>query len=105
MAPAWPVLDVGAFETATGWTANPAGTDTATLGQWVRGDPAATTSSGAKQLGTNDVEGARQVALKQHPIGRLGVPEDVVGAIDFLTGPGAAFLTGATLTVDGGGAT
>jgi aminopeptidase S len=40
------------FETATGWTANPAGTDTATLGQWVRGDPAATTSSGAKQLGT-----------------------------------------------------
>ncbi|MEV0622960.1 M28 family peptidase [Nonomuraea sp. NPDC050404] len=40
------------FETANGWTVNPAGTDTATLGQWERGDPAATTSSGAKQLGT-----------------------------------------------------
>jgi len=40
------------FETATGWTANPTGTDTATLGAWERGDPAATTSSGAKQLGT-----------------------------------------------------
>ncbi|WP_336215623.1 M14 family zinc carboxypeptidase [Nonomuraea sp. LPB2021202275-12-8] len=40
------------FETATGWTVNPNGTDTATLGQWERGDPAATTSSGAKQLGT-----------------------------------------------------
>ncbi|MBB3727660.1 M14 family metallopeptidase [Nonomuraea dietziae] len=40
------------FETATGWTVNPGGTDTATLGQWERGDPAATTSSGAKQLGT-----------------------------------------------------
>ncbi|WP_346433977.1 M14 family zinc carboxypeptidase [Nonomuraea composti] len=40
------------FETATGWTANPAATDTATLGQWERGDPEATTSSGAKQLGT-----------------------------------------------------
>ncbi|GAA3443770.1 hypothetical protein Pve01_35670 [Planomonospora venezuelensis] len=40
------------FETATGWTANPGGTDTATLGQWERGDPAATSSSGAKQLGT-----------------------------------------------------
>ena len=40
------------FETATGWTTNPAGTDTATTGVWERGDPAATTSSGAKQLGT-----------------------------------------------------
>ncbi|MEV0997491.1 M14 family metallopeptidase, partial [Nonomuraea sp. NPDC050202] len=40
------------FETATGWTANPSATDTATLGQWERGDPEATTSSGAKQLGT-----------------------------------------------------
>ena len=40
------------FETATGWTTNLAGTDTATAGQWVRGDPATTTSSGTKQLGT-----------------------------------------------------
>ncbi|HCT78224.1 MAG TPA: zinc carboxypeptidase [Micromonosporaceae bacterium] len=40
------------FETATGWTVNPNGTDTATTGQWERGDPEATTSSGAKQLGT-----------------------------------------------------
>ena len=28
------------FETATGWTANPSGTDTATTGAWERGDPA-----------------------------------------------------------------
>ncbi|MET8007424.1 M14 family zinc carboxypeptidase [Nonomuraea glycinis] len=40
------------FETATGWAANPNGTDTATAGQWERGDPAATSDSGAKQLGT-----------------------------------------------------
>lgn len=40
------------FEAATGWTANPNGTDTATTGLWERGDPEATTSSGAKQLGT-----------------------------------------------------
>ena len=40
------------FETANGWTTNASSTDTATTGQWVRGDPAATTSSGAKQLGT-----------------------------------------------------
>jgi len=41
------------FETATGWVTNPNGTDTATTGQWVRGDPAATSSgTTALQLGT-----------------------------------------------------
>ncbi len=40
------------FETATGWTANPNGTDTATTGTWERADPAATTSGVALQLGT-----------------------------------------------------
>lgn len=40
------------FETAKGWTVNPGGTDTATTGAWERGDPATTTSSGTKQLGT-----------------------------------------------------
>ncbi len=40
------------FETSTGWTTNANGTDTATTGAWERGDPEATTSSGAKQLGT-----------------------------------------------------
>src|SRR5687767_6151662 len=40
------------FETSKGWTANAGGTDTATAGAWERGDPAATSSNGAKQLGT-----------------------------------------------------
>jgi aminopeptidase S len=40
------------FETATGWTTNPNGTDTASTGAWERGDPQTTTSSGTKQLGT-----------------------------------------------------
>lgn len=40
------------FETNLGWLANPNGTDTATTGRWERGDPEATNSSGAKQLGT-----------------------------------------------------
>ncbi|MEU1358981.1 M14 family metallopeptidase [Micromonospora zamorensis] len=47
------------FETATGWTINPSGTDTATLGAFERGAAQATTSSGAKQLtpyaGSNDL--------------------------------------------------
>ncbi len=40
---------------------------------------------------------ARRTAL-----GRLGKPEDVAGAIDFLTGKSARFNTGQTLKVDGG---
>jgi hypothetical protein len=40
------------FETDRGWTRNAGGTDTATTGLWERGDPQATNSSGAKQLGT-----------------------------------------------------
>jgi hypothetical protein len=38
--------------TTGGWTANAGGTDTATTGAWQRADPAATSSGGAKQLGT-----------------------------------------------------
>lgn len=40
------------FETDLGWFPNPDGTDTATSGQWERGDPQSTYSSGPKQLGT-----------------------------------------------------
>ncbi len=40
------------FETNKGWTTNPSGTDTATTGQWERGNPEDTNSSGPKQLGT-----------------------------------------------------
>jgi hypothetical protein len=48
------------FETANGWTTNAGGTDTATTGQWQRGNPQGTNSSGAKQLdatvsGSNDL--------------------------------------------------
>ena len=35
-------------------------------------------------------------------MGRLGRPEDIAGAILFLTGRGGAYTTGAILPVDGG---
>jgi 3-oxoacyl-[acyl-carrier protein] reductase len=41
---------------------------------------------------------ARRTAL-----GRLGLPADVVGAVEFLTTPAAGFITGQVLTIDGGG--
>ena len=37
-----------------------------------------------------------------HPVGRLGVPEDVAGVVAFLASDDAAFVTGASLLVDGG---
>lgn len=40
------------FESATGWTVNPNGTDTATTGNWERGDPEQVDYNGPKQLGT-----------------------------------------------------
>ena len=49
-------------------------------------------------------EGSRERIVRRTPLGRLGLPEDVVGAIDFLTGARSAFITGQTLTIDGGSA-
>jgi len=46
----------------------------------------------------------RERIVRRTPLGRLGDTADIVGTIDFLTSPGAAFVTGQTLTVDGGGA-
>ena len=36
------------------------------------------------------------------PLGRIGLPVDVAGATCFLLSDLAAFITGTTLTVDGG---
>ncbi len=63
---------------------------------------AQTFASRAKQLGTNDVDGARNTALKQHPIGRLGLPDDIALGIVFLASDDAGFMTGSGMVVDGG---
>jgi 3(or 17)beta-hydroxysteroid dehydrogenase len=58
--------------------------------------------SRATQTGSNDVEAARDVAIRQHPIGRLGVADDIAKGIVFLASDDAGFMTGAGLVVDGG---
>jgi 3-oxoacyl-[acyl-carrier protein] reductase len=47
-------------------------------------------------------EDQRAGILAGTPLGRLGEPEDVAGAVAFLCSPEAAFITGAVLSVDGG---
>ena len=56
----------------------------------------------ATQTGTNDTEAAKQVALRGHPIGRLGHPDDIAAGIVFLASDDAGFMTGSGLVVDGG---
>jgi 3-oxoacyl-[acyl-carrier protein] reductase len=36
------------------------------------------------------------------PLGRIGEPQEIALAVDFLCGPGGAYITGQTLVVDGG---
>lgn len=45
---------------------------------------------------------AREAMLSRTPLGRLGEPEDMVGTALYLLSPGAAFVTGQIMYVDGG---
>ena len=56
----------------------------------------------ARQLGSNDTEATKRVSTSMHPIGRLGVANDIAKGILFLASDDASFMTGAGLVVDGG---
>ena len=45
---------------------------------------------------------ARDAMLANTPLGKLGDPEDIAGAVRFLCSDEAAFITGEVLLVDGG---
>jgi 3-oxoacyl-[acyl-carrier protein] reductase len=52
---------------------------------------------------TRDLDATQRAALiGQIPLARLGAVEDIAGAVAFLAGPAAAYITGATLHVNGG---
>lgn len=52
---------------------------------------------------THDLpEAARDALMQQIALGRLGTPGDIAPVVRFLAGPGAAYMTGQVLVVDGG---
>jgi NAD(P)-dependent dehydrogenase (short-subunit alcohol dehydrogenase family) len=48
------------------------------------------------------LEEQKHATWEQQAIKRLGEPEDVTGAVLFLTSDAASFITGQALAVDGG---
>jgi 3-oxoacyl-[acyl-carrier protein] reductase len=47
-------------------------------------------------------EDQRDKLLESIPLGRIGTPEDVAGAVAFLAGPEAGYITGEVLRINGG---
>lgn len=49
-----------------------------------------------------DTPGLADPFLPEYPLGRLGEPEDMAGAVRFLAGPESGWITGQCLAIDGG---
>ena len=63
--------------------------------------PGFTMSEGVKE-NEEVVTALRDVSLASRTLKRDQEPEDVVGAVVFLCGPGSTFVTGQTMVIDGG---
>ena len=47
-------------------------------------------------------ENVKTTVISQIPLARFGEPDDIAAAVSFLAGPESKYITGQTLTVDGG---
>jgi aminopeptidase S len=86
------------FESATGWTADPGGTDTATAGRWERGDPQATTSGGVNTQPADTVSGSNALVTGA-AAGASAGENDVDGGTTSIQSPVIALPTDSTLTL------
>lgn len=67
----------------------------AVLPGWIETGPWAKSSKRQEPL-------HRAIDREQHPVGRVGVPEDIAATVAFLACDGAGFITGQQIVVDGG---
>ncbi|MCY1701437.1 SDR family oxidoreductase [Lelliottia sp. SL45] len=49
-----------------------------------------------------DAKAARERTIKKHPVGRIGLPEEVGELCLFLASEKAGFIAGTTIVMDGG---
>jgi hypothetical protein len=96
-APSEVVVFTDDFETEKGWTRNPSGTDTATTGLWVRGDPEQTDSSGPKQLGTT-TSGVNDLVTGRLAGTGAGA-DDIDGGVTTIRSPAITLPASGTLTL------
>ncbi len=85
------------FETDKGWTRNAGGTDTATTGLWERGDPEATDSGGAKQLGTT-VSGVNDLVTGRLAGASAG-ENDIDGGVTSIQSPAITLPASGSITL------
>jgi NAD(P)-dependent dehydrogenase (short-subunit alcohol dehydrogenase family) len=55
-----------------------------------------------KKMTQEQIEATNARRKMQHPIGRIGRPEEVAGGVVYLASDEASFVTGAVLAIDGG---
>ncbi|MDG4763295.1 M14 family zinc carboxypeptidase [Solwaraspora sp. WMMD406] len=84
------------FETATGWTTNPSGTDTASTGQWERGAAQATSSGGALQL--TPYQGSNSLVTGRLAGSSAGA-YDIDGGVTTAQSPAISLPSSGTLTL------
>ena len=59
---------------------------------------------GSLRLQRHEIEdpAVKQMILQKIPMGRIGEESEVAGAVSYLLGPDAGFVTGHVLVLDGG---
>jgi hypothetical protein len=86
------------FETNTGWTVSPSGTDTATTGAWQRGTPQATSSGGVvTQAGA--CAGGTNCLVTGLTAGASAGVNDVDGGVTSIQSPAITLPSSGTLTL------
>jgi NAD(P)-dependent dehydrogenase (short-subunit alcohol dehydrogenase family) len=55
-----------------------------------------------RDSGTVDLEAGRRALGELHPLGHVGVPDDIAWGVVYLASDESGFVTGTELVIDGG---